>query len=107
MVLCLVGIYAVRNSLFDIWVMIACGVIGFFFLKRNYPIAPFVIGIILGPMTESNLRKSLMMFNGNLALIYERPIAATILTLSLAFIGYKAALYFLHRRFVLNESTHV
>jgi putative tricarboxylic transport membrane protein len=107
MVLCLVGIYAVRNSFFDIWVMIACGVMGFFFVKRNYPIAPFVIGIILGPMTESNFRKSLMMFNGNLALIYERPIAMTILGLSLAFIGYKVALYFLHRRFVLNGTSNV
>ena len=107
MVLCLVGIYAVRNSLFDIWVMIACGIIGFFFVKRNYPIAPFVIGIILGPMTESNLRKSLMMFNGNLALIYERPIAMTILGLSLAFIAYKIALYFLHRRLVFMETFNV
>jgi putative tricarboxylic transport membrane protein len=107
MVLCLVGIYAVRNSLFDVWVMIACGVAGFFFTKKNYPIAPFVIGIILGPMTESNCRKSLMMFNGNLALFCERPIAMAILGLTLAFVGYKIALYFLHRRFLLDESTNV
>ncbi len=104
MVLCLVGIYAVRNSLFDIWVMIACGVIGFFFSKRNYPIAPFVIGIILGPMTESNFRKSLMMFNGNLALIFERPLATAILGVCLAFIAYKIMLYFRHRRNVFNEN---
>jgi len=58
-------------------------------------------------MTESNLRKSLMMFNGNLALIYERPIAMTILGLSLAFIGYKIALYFLHRRLVFIETSNV
>ncbi len=107
MVLCLVGIYAVRNSLFDVWVMIACGVIGFLFIKRNYPIAPFVIGIILGPMTESNFRKSLMMFDGNLALIHERPIAMTILGLSLVFIGYKVALYLLHRRLVLDKTANV
>ncbi len=52
-VICLVGIYSVRNAFFDVWVMIAAGVIGFFVRKWHYPIAPFIIGVVLGPTTEN------------------------------------------------------
>src|SRR5258706_1601645 len=49
--ICLVGVYSVRNSLFDVWVMIAAGVAGFFLRQWRYPIAPFIIGVVLGPTT--------------------------------------------------------
>ena len=48
-VTCLVGVYSVRNAFFDVWVMIAAGVVGFFLRRWGYPIAPFIIGIVLGP----------------------------------------------------------
>jgi putative tricarboxylic transport membrane protein len=93
-ILCLVGIYGVRNSFFDVWIMLFSGVIGFIILKWNYPVAPLIIGLILGPMTESNLRKSLMMFRGDLSLILGRPIALIFLSLALAFIIYKIIRHF-------------
>jgi putative tricarboxylic transport membrane protein len=89
-----VGIYGVRNSFFDVWIMLFSGVIGFIILKWNYPVAPLIIGLILGPMTESNLRKSLMMFRGDLSLILGRPIALIFLSLALAFIIYKIIRHF-------------
>ena len=46
--ICLVGIYSVRNSIFDVWIMIAAGVIGYFLRKWKFPIAPFIIGVVLG-----------------------------------------------------------
>ena len=72
--LCLVGVYSVRNAFFDVWVMIAAGVIGFFLRRWHYPIAPFIIGVVLGPTTENSLRQTLLMFKGDVTLIAGRPI---------------------------------
>jgi putative tricarboxylic transport membrane protein len=88
-VICLVGIYSVRNAFFDVWVMIAAGVIGFFVRKWHYPIAPFIIGVVLGPTTETSLRQTLIMFKGDLGLIVERPLATTMLALAFAFLAYR------------------
>ena len=87
--ICLVGVYSVRNSLFDVWVMIASGFIGFFLTKWKYPIAPFIIGVVLGPTTENSLRQTLMMFRGDLSLIANRPLSIALLVLAAAFLAYK------------------
>jgi putative tricarboxylic transport membrane protein len=88
-VICLVGIYSVRNAFFDVWVMIVAGVIGFFVRKWHYPIAPFIIGVVLGPTTENSLRQTLIMFRGDFGLIIERPLATVMLSLAIAFIAYR------------------
>jgi putative tricarboxylic transport membrane protein len=85
-IICLVGIYSVRNSIFDVWVMIAAGVIGFFLRQWALPIAPFIIGMVLGPTTEASFRQTLMIFKGNLFLIFERPVATGFLVVALIFI---------------------
>ena len=87
--ICLFGIYSVRNSIFDVWIMILSGVIGYFLRKWKFPIAPFIIGIVLGPTTENSVRQTLMLFKGNPLLIIGRPIAMTLLALAIAFIVYK------------------
>jgi putative tricarboxylic transport membrane protein len=88
-IICLLGVYSVRNSFFDVWVMIASGVVGLFFRKYGYPVAPLIIGLVLGPMIENNTRKSLMMFRGDVRFIMDRPIALAFLSLALAFILFK------------------
>lgn len=88
-VICLVGVYSVRNAFFDVWVMIAAGVVGYFLRRWRYPIAPFIIGVVLGPTTENSLRQTLLMFKGDVALIVDRPLAVTMLSLALAFIAYR------------------
>jgi len=93
-IICLVGVYCINNSLFDVWVMIGAGFIGFFFRKWKYPIAPFIIGMVLGPMTENNFRQTLMLFRGNLHLIFTHPIALTFILLSVALIGYRIFYFF-------------
>ncbi|MCX5820453.1 MAG: tripartite tricarboxylate transporter permease [Deltaproteobacteria bacterium] len=85
-IICLVGIYSVRNSIFDVWVMIAAGAIGFFLRKWELPVAPFIIGMVLGPTTEASFRQTLMIFKGNLFLIFGRPIATGFLVVALIFI---------------------
>ncbi len=79
--ICLLGVYGVRNNFFDVWVMILSGIGGVVFRRLKYPVAPLIIGLILGPMTENNLRKTLMLFRGDLTHFLDRPIAMTFLAL--------------------------
>ena len=88
-VICLVGVYSVRNAFFDVWVMIAAGVIGFFLRRWRYPIAPFIIGVVLGPTTENSLRQMLLMFKGDITQLADRRLAMTLLAFALAFIVYR------------------
>ena len=83
------GIYSVRNSIFDVWIMIIAGVIGFFLRRWKFPIAPLIIGIVLGPTTENSVRQTLMMFKGDLLLMTGRPVAMALLILAAAFLVYK------------------
>ncbi|HVP80085.1 MAG TPA: tripartite tricarboxylate transporter permease [Thermodesulfobacteriota bacterium] len=82
-ILCLFGVYSVRNSIFDVWIMILSGIAGFFLRRWKFPLAPLIIGIVLGPTTENSFRQTLMLFKGNLALIAYRPIAAALLATAL------------------------
>lgn len=71
-----IGAYAVNNSTFDVWLLLAFGVVGYVFKKLNYPLAPFVVALVLGDMAEEALRQSLIMSDGSLTIFFARPIAA-------------------------------
>ena len=71
--ICVVGAYAPRNTLFDVWVALGSGILGYFMRKRSWPIAPLILGFILGSMFEQSLRQSMEM--GGLTIILSRPIA--------------------------------
>lgn len=103
-IICLLGVYSVRSSIFDVWVMVFAGVVGVFFRKRNYPVAPLVIGLILGPMTENNFRKSLMMFEGNLSGFLNSPIALSLFCLTAAVMVYKVFSSWLRPKLVEQHS---
>ena len=96
--ICLLGVYCSRNNMFDVWVMVIAGVIGVFFRIWKYPVAPLVVGLILGPMAENSFRKTLLMFHGSLVPMLERPIALTILAAAAIFIIAKAVYYVVRRR---------
>jgi len=85
--LCCVGTYSINNSTFDFIFLLACALIGFLVSKGDIPAAPMVLGLVLGTIIESNFRRSLMLFKGDLLAIFSRPIAGTfvILTLLLLF----------------------
>jgi putative tricarboxylic transport membrane protein len=87
-VMCVIGVYSVRGSFFDIYVMVAAGVFGLVMKRLKYPIAPLIIGLILGPTAEMSLRKSLVLLDGNLLAMFSRPISATLLALTLAFVAW-------------------
>jgi putative tricarboxylic transport membrane protein len=81
-VFCVIGVYSVRNSVFDIWVMLAFGVIGYGMKKLDIPLAPMVLTLVLTPMMESTLRQSLEMSAGDPLIFTERPLALTLLGLA-------------------------
>jgi len=84
-IFCIVGSYSINNNFFDVYVMIFFGLIGFFFDKIGIPLAPIILGIILGPMVENNLRVGLIQSDGSLLPFVVRPICL-ILILMMIFI---------------------
>lgn len=81
-VLCMLGSYALRNNLFDVGAMLIAALVGYFFLKLEIPIAPIVLALILGPMAESNLRRSLLLSKGSFSIFVTRPISLFFLFLA-------------------------
>jgi putative tricarboxylic transport membrane protein len=76
---CILGAYSLNQSVFDVGVMVAFGVLGYIFRKLDWPLAPTVLALILGPMMERALRTSLEMSAGDLAILITRPISAVLL----------------------------
>jgi putative tricarboxylic transport membrane protein len=80
--LSLVGSYSMRNSLFDVWLAIAFGVIGYFMQRYDFPASPILLSLILGPMAESNLRRAIIVSQGDYSILFTRPISAALLILA-------------------------
>ncbi|MBP2227792.1 putative tricarboxylic transport membrane protein [Azospirillum agricola] len=81
--LCVVGTYAINNSLFDIGIMLAAGVAGYFMQKWDFPASPVVLALIMGPMAEANFRRALSLSGGSYDFLYSRPITAILLTVAI------------------------
>jgi putative tricarboxylic transport membrane protein len=79
---CIVGVFASGNAVFDVLVMTVFGVLGYLFRKFGYEPAPLVLAFVLGPMLENNLRKALILSQGDLLTFVQRPISATCLALA-------------------------
>ena len=80
LVLCAIGTFALSARLFDVWVMVAFGLIGFVLRSFGYPMAPLVLGIVLGDLLEKNLRRGLVLSDGDLTPFVTRPISAVLAT---------------------------
>jgi putative tricarboxylic transport membrane protein len=80
---CLIGVYSVNNSVFDIYIMLIFGIMGYLMKKFEYEGAPLVLAFVLGPMMENNLRKSLIMSQGDFSIFLTRPLAAASLIIAL------------------------
>jgi putative tricarboxylic transport membrane protein len=69
----------------DIWYMLLFGVIGYVFKKLDYPLAPLVLALVLGDLAENALRQSLIMSQGSLLILFQRPISGAISAVALLF----------------------
>ena len=75
-VLCVIGTYALSQRMFDIWVMVFFGLVGFVLRQMKYPMAPLVLGIILGDLLDKSLRRGLTLSDGDLLPFFTRPVSA-------------------------------
>lgn len=86
-VLCVIGPYALTQRIFDIWVMVAFGIIGFLLRQMKYPVAPLVLGIILGDLLDKSLRRGLILSDGDITAFFTRPLSlgfAVVIAFSIA-----------------------
>lgn len=72
--LCIIGSFAMKNSLFDVWVMLIAGVVGYFLSKLKVPTSPAILGLILGPMAEKNFRTALLKSGGDPSVFFSTVI---------------------------------
>lgn len=80
----IVGVYSVDHRLFDVWLVTVFGLLGYLMRRLEYPAAPLLLGLVLGDLMENAVRQSLMMSNGDIAILYSRPLAATMLLFTAA-----------------------
>ena len=78
LVLAVVGVYSVRSSMTDVYMMVGFGLLGYLFGKFGVPAAPLLMAFVLGPMAENAVRQSLVLSDNDPLIFVERPISATI-----------------------------
>ena len=83
---CFTGTYAVSANPLDLWVMAIFGVLGFLLQRHGYPVAPIVLGLILGPMLETHFRRALIVSRGDYAIFLQRPIATALLAIAAVYL---------------------
>lgn len=85
-IFCIIGTYAIRNSMFDVYVMLIFGLLGFFLEKVNFPLVTIILGVVLGPIAESEFRRAMEMSGGDFSIFFSRPISAVLLSIAAIFI---------------------
>jgi len=83
LVLCVIGAYGDNGVLFDVWVMLGAGIVGYVMRKYNYEPAPLVVGLVLGPVMERSLRQTLIISRGNISGLWESPLCMVMWTIVL------------------------
>ena len=82
-VICAIGAYTVHSSMFDVWLMLAFGVVGYLFKKLKYPLAPMVLALVLGDMAESSFRQAMLLSQGSLSIFWANPLVGSIAGLAI------------------------
>jgi len=82
-VFCVVGIYSLNNSPFDVAMTALFGVVGYWLIKHDFEPAPMLLGFILGPLMEENLRRAMLIARGDATVFLTRPLSASLLVLAL------------------------
>jgi TctA family transporter len=79
LVFCCIGIYSINNNVFDVFQAAACALLGYVFVKLEVEPAPLLLGFVLGPMMEENLRRALLLSRGDFSTFVTRPLSASLL----------------------------
>jgi putative tricarboxylic transport membrane protein len=79
-----VGVYGMRQSAFDLYLMLALGLVGVVMRRFDFPTAPVIVGLILGPLAEAQMRNALSIGEGRWSVFLERPMSASLLAVVVA-----------------------
>lgn len=97
------GVYAVRVSVFDLVLLLLCGLVGYFLAKHDFPMAPLVLGLVLGPMIENNLRRALTTSNGDFSIFIEKPVSLVLLIIAVLWITVPLIMKMRGKKVIVNE----
>jgi TctA family transporter len=100
---CIVGTFAINNSIFEVSVMLVAGIVAYLLEANRFPIAPAILGVVLGGMLEENFITSMIKSDGDLGAFFERPIAAGLAVVTLVVWFLPAVLRVLRRRRPVEE----
>ncbi len=95
---CILGVYEVSHSVVDVWIMLIMGVVGYLLRKFDFDPAPLVLGLVIAPTLELSLRQSLVMSGGDWMIFFRRPIAASLILISIGLLLFSAAGLIVKRR---------
>jgi putative tricarboxylic transport membrane protein len=97
------GVYAVQVTTFDLFLLIACGLAGYLLASNDFPLAPLVLGLVLGPMIENNMRRALTSSNGDFMIFLQKPTSLVFMILALLWILVPLFLKLKGKTLVINE----
>ena len=82
-VICLIGAYSVNNNVFDVWLMLGFGVLGYLMKKADYPVAPLILAMVIADKAEDAFRQSMIISGGKLSIFWANPLVATMMAMAL------------------------
>src|SRR5687768_14860607 len=82
-VICTIGAYTVHNTVFDVWMVVGFGILGYLFKKLQYPLAPLVLAIVLGDAAESSFRQAMLVSQGDMSIFFSKKLVGTMTVLAL------------------------
>lgn len=88
---CILGAFAARNNITDVWLIVVFGVVGYACERLRFPVAPMVLGVILGPLAETNFMTTMISFDNDWTTFFTRPISGTIMALAIVSLAYPLA----------------
>jgi putative tricarboxylic transport membrane protein len=90
LVICAIGAYTVHNDIFDVYLMVVFGVMGYIFKKLDYPLAPLVLALVLGDNAENGFRQSMLISQGDMRIFFSNGLVGGITVLSLILLFWPA-----------------
>ncbi|MCZ8538188.1 tripartite tricarboxylate transporter permease [Paenisporosarcina quisquiliarum] len=97
------GVYAVQYTTFDLYLLLACGVLGYFLAKNDYPLAPLVLALVLGPMIENNMRRALTISNGDFSIFVSKPLSLVFILAAVAWLVVPLIMKLKGRNVIIND----
>lgn len=97
------GVYAVQFTTFDLLLLLGCGLVGYYLTKNDFPVAPLVLGLVLGPMIENNMRRALTTSNGDFMIFLQKPLSLSFLIVALLWMVIPMILKMRGKSVIINE----